>query len=270
MLSRTLALLAHSARRFRPLVLAFGAVLAGFQLLLALAAKAIQESDLFGRIATLMPDFVRQALGPAAISVMSFAGVISIGYFHMAVVAVLVGVAVAVATEAASEIESGFLDLVLAHPVTRLSLTLRTAALLAGCTVVLIGAMLAGTLVGAYWLARDDAGQIFTTACRLASNLAVLVFCWGAVAFALTSFARRRSTPALIAGLLAFSSYVVDYLAGVWRPASRVAWLSPFHYYTTASIIAGAAPPARDLLILACAAVAGIAVGALQLARRDL
>jgi ABC-2 type transport system permease protein len=264
------ALFFHSARRFRPVLLAFGAVLAGFQVLLALAAEAIQQSDSFRQISEMMPDFVRQALGPTAITVMSFAGVVAIGYFHLAVVSVLVGFAVAIGTEPVSELETGFLDLVLATPIGRLCVVGRTAALLFAGSAALILAMMAGTFAGVSWLAPGSVSHVMTTARSLAVNLWLVTLCWGGIALLATSFSKRRSVPAAATGILAFTSYVIDYLARVWAPARWVSWLSPFHYFNAADMIAGAKPPSRDLLVLCCASLAATVLAALRFSRRDL
>ena len=59
------SLLAHSCRRIRNLILSAGALMAGFQLLFCLAARAAQELNAYGSLSALVPDFLRQLMGPS-------------------------------------------------------------------------------------------------------------------------------------------------------------------------------------------------------------
>src|SRR5207247_10396567 len=84
------ALLAHSLRRVRTLVIVMGLLLAAFQVLLTLVAGSIQRSGSFAQVAALAPPFVRQLMGASFLGMRSFAGIICFGYFHPIVVASLV------------------------------------------------------------------------------------------------------------------------------------------------------------------------------------
>ena len=114
-----LTLLANSLKRVRFLVLTMGALLAGFQILLTLVAASIQRTRGFDDLSAIVPDFMRQLMGPSLVGLMSFAGIVSVGYFHLAVMGSLVGLMIALATEPASEIETGFMDLILSRPLAR-------------------------------------------------------------------------------------------------------------------------------------------------------
>jgi ABC-type transport system involved in multi-copper enzyme maturation permease subunit len=70
--------------------------------------------------------------------------------------------------------------------------------------------------------------------------------------------------------LVAVVTYMIDFLAIGWRPMRLIAWISPFHYYPALSIVAGDAPMAYDLSVLAGAATVFIALAYWQFQRRDL
>jgi hypothetical protein len=266
-----LALLRHSIRRTQTLVLAMGGLLTAFQLLFALAAGSLQEFDTFDRIMSLIPDFIRQLLGPSIITFLSFSGIVCLGYFHVAIVAALVGMAIAIATECAGEIEKGFLDLVLAHPLARHWVITRSILLLAGSVGLVVTAMVLGTRAGIYWLAAPEtARDTFRIVPTLAMNLAVLLLCWGAIALVLAAISRRRSVAGSIAGLSAMACYVIDVISQVWQPLRPVARFSPFHYYNSLNLITGTADANRDMMILACVAAAGFLIAYLLFSRRDL
>ncbi len=266
-----LALMFHSYRRVRVLVLGAGALLAGFQLLLCLAARGMSELNAFGQLSSLVPDFLRQLMGPALISLMSFGGIVAVGYFHIAVIGALVGLAVALATEVSAEIETRFIDLVLSRPLARHWLISRSLAVLAGATAYLLIAMFLGTCLGLYLLApKGDIVPTLRLIRLLIFNLGALILCWGGLTLAVSAASRRRSAAGSVAGLLALATYLYDYVAQVWKPASKISWLFPFHYYNALQLLTASEFPWREVRVLLSFAAAGIAVAYLLFSRRDL
>ncbi len=81
----TLALTAHSLRRFSPLLLLMTVVLFVFQVLAVIMASTFQELGTFERITALIPPFIRQFLGSSLLGVFTFPGIACVGYFHVAI-----------------------------------------------------------------------------------------------------------------------------------------------------------------------------------------
>ncbi len=266
-----LALLRHSLKRVRTLVVVMGVLLAAFQFLLILVARSIHRSNAFDQMGSLIPDFMRNLIGPSFVGLMSFGGIVCVGYFHIAVMGSLVGLTIALATEPASEIETQFMDLILSRPLARHWVITRSFALLLTCTGFVLAMMMVGTWSGLYFLGPRDAtwpsGALVSS---LAVNLGVLMLCWGGVALAIASRARRRSVAGAFAGVLALATYLLDYLARAWQPAESIAWLSPFRYYNALDLIVGRDIPAHHLWVLVSIAVGGLAVSYLLFARRDV
>ena len=270
-MKQALALWVHSLKRVRILVLIMSLLLAGFQVLLTLVAGSVHRSNAFGEMSKFIPDFMRQLMGPSFIALMSFSGIVCVGYFHIAVMGSLVGLTIALATEPASEIETGFMDLLLARPLARHWLISRSVALIVVCTVFTLLMMMIGTWLGLYCLAPTEAEWPSPRLIRsLVLNLGVLMLCWGGVALAISSVSRRRSVAGSTAGLLALSLYLLDYVARVWEPAESVRWLSPFMYYNPLETILGVETPARNLWVLAGVAFAGFVLAYFFFSRRDL
>jgi ABC-2 type transport system permease protein len=268
---RGIALVVHSLNRHRTLILTMAGILAAFQVLLCLAAETLERSNFFGPLISFIPDPMRQALGPTIVVLMSFTGIVGAGYLHIAIVAALLGMVISIGTEPAAEIENHFIDLVLAHPLARHWIVFRTILLLIVATLSVLLAMGVGSTVGIVWLAPRQAISPSLYAVRaLASNLALLMLCWGGISLAFASAARRRSVPAAFSGVLALSTYLVDYLARFWSPLQRVSWLCPFHYYNAVDLIGGAGLPMRDLWVLAAIAVAGFGTALFIFNHRDL
>src|SRR5206468_8172586 len=138
----------HSFRRTRSVVFAIAIVLAGFQFLLTQVAVFLIRNQAFALLTSLIPPYVRTMAGPAMVAFMSFGGVVSLGYFHPIVLASLLGLAIAVATEPAAEIETRFGDLLLARPVARHQVITRTVIVLAAVVALLLAVMTSATWGG--------------------------------------------------------------------------------------------------------------------------
>jgi len=264
-------LVRHSLARLRTAVAVTAASLALFQVLLAMAAAELQRQGTFEQLAALVPGFVRELFGTTLLSMMSFSGIMALGYYHVAVVAVLVGLVVAVATEPAGEVETGFADLVLAQPVSREAVITRSAVLLVVCPAIVIAAMSAGTFAG-LWLAGPAAGSSPPPRLvwRLAAGLWSVLACWGGVSLVIGAASRRRAVAAGIAGGAAAALMLVDYLSRVWKPIRGLARLSPFHYYNPLDLVIGKPLPPGDVGILLGTAAAAVAVAYVLYRRRDV
>jgi ABC-2 type transport system permease protein len=264
-------LVRHSLHRARTALGVMAAALALFQVLLAMAAAELQRQGTFEQLAGLVPPFVRELFGTALVSMMSFSGIMALGYYHVAIVAVLVGLVVAIATEPAAEVETGFADLVLAQPVAREAVMARSAILLAMCPAVVIAAMTAGTFAGLWW-AAPAAGSAppARLVWKLATGLWSVLVCWGGVSLVIGASSRRRAVAAGIAGGAAAGLMLVDYLSRVWKPIRGLARLSPFHYYNPLDLVMGKPLPIADVAILLGTAAAAVALSFVLYHRRDI
>jgi beta-exotoxin I transport system permease protein len=269
-MTRTTRVLArHSIRRMRAIVIGVGLVLAGFQFLLTQVATYLQRTQAFGLLTTLLPEFMRQLAGPSML--LSFTGVVSLGYFHPIVLTTFVGLAVAIATEAASEIELRFVDLTLARPARRTDLVTRTVLVLIVAGSVVLAMMAAGTWIGLTCCTPADAPRpAASTIAALAVSLAVVAWCWGGIALAAAMLAKRRATAAAVAGVAALATYLLDYLGRVWEPVRGLSRVSPFHYFEPMPLIAGDRLNAAHVGVLVAAGLAGIILSYWVVSRRDL
>jgi ABC-2 type transport system permease protein len=98
----------------------------------------------------------------------------------------------------------------------------------------------------------------------------MLTLSWGGVAMAIGAASSRRSVAGGSAGLLALTTFLLDYVARLWQPAEKIAWLSPFRYYNPFDLISGNPLPLRNLVVLGAIAAAGFAAAYILFARRDI
>jgi len=265
-----LLLLALSLKRARMLLMAMGFLLAAFQVLLVLIAGSIERSGEFEQLASLLPPFMRALLGPSLASVMSFSGIVCLGYFDLGIVIALLALTIALATVPASEVETGFADLILARPLRRHWIITRTIALVLISTLMMVALMMAGTWVGLAMLAPDDAQWPSPMMIgSLALNLGMLMLCWSSVALALAA-ACRRSVASATTGLLALAALLLDLTARLWPAAEAFAWLSPFRYFIPFDLVMGTALPVENILVLWAIAMSGFTVAYLLFSQRDI
>jgi hypothetical protein len=104
----------------------------------------------------------------------------------------------------------------------------------------------------------------------LAVNLWALLLSVGGFALAVGAASRRRSAAGGLVGVAALALFFVDYLARVWKPATSVAWLSPFHYYDAMAMVMGQPLPGAHLAVLLLSGIAGIVLAFVLFGRRDL
>jgi ABC-type transport system involved in multi-copper enzyme maturation permease subunit len=271
MIDRTLILVGHSLRRVRAMVVATGLLLAAFQFLLTRVAAYFLSRGAFGQLTSLLPDFVRNAAGPSALALMSYKGIVAFGYFHPVVIATLVGLMIAVATEPAAEVETRFVDLTLARPLTRASLIARSLVVLLVTAAVLLGLMLVGTALGLVFGAPAGAPRLpFALFFSLALSLGAVMICWAGVALAWAAGVRRRATAGAAVGGLALAAYLLDYLGRAWEPARSISVLSPFHYFDPNALVTGQAINTRNIVVLVLIGVIGSATSLAIFSRRDI
>jgi ABC-type transport system involved in multi-copper enzyme maturation permease subunit len=63
---------------------------------------------------------------------------------------------------------------------------------------------------------------------------------------------------------------LLDYVARLWQPAQKIAWLSPFRYYNPFELIMGNPLPLKNLVVLGAITAAGFAAAYVLFARRDI
>jgi hypothetical protein len=271
MTRRMFVLIGHSLRRVRAALMVLAILLASFQFLLTQVAGYLMRRNGFSQLSDFIPDFIRTAVGPEALAFMSFGGVVSLGYFHPIVMTTLVGLTIAIATETTGEIEMRFVDLTLARPLGRQVLVMRTVVVLVVAGALMLLAMIAGTWTGLSCCVPADAdppsrGLIV----RLAISLATMMTCWGGITLAIGMLSRRRAVAASVAGLLALSTYLLDYLGRAWEPAATISRLSPFHYFEPMVVITTQSLSAANTMLLIAVGVGGAIASYIAIGRRDI
>jgi putative exporter of polyketide antibiotics len=246
-------------------------LLGGFQLVIVGQASAIEQTQAFSRMMDLVPGFLQRGLGSKSLLFATFKGTVAFGYFHPVVAILTAIIAIYFTTEPAHEVESRLVDLTLARAVPRHVVITRSLVIALSAVLLATILMAGGTWMGLQLFASPEfEAPSLATSVRLLAHLAAVAACFGAFGLAIAAGATRWSTAFTTAALAAVLLYLVDFLAIGWPFMRSIAWLSPFHYYPALSIIAGDAPPLRNVAILSSAAAVFAAVAYWRFERRDL
>jgi len=263
-----LTLAVHSLRRRRALLSVTALLLIAFQFFMIIAARSLELSGRFREFGALLPAFVSELTNMMAAS---FAGFALFGYSHPLVQLFLVATAIGVASEPATEVETKFIDLLLARPQHRSVVINRTIVVLVVAGVGAMLSMLLATWAGLRWLAPPTARlpepRVIVS---LATNLTCLTLAWGGIALALASVSTRRTTVVAVSGLLAFAAFVLDYVGRFWDVVKPIARASPFHYFDPFALIGGRPLATSDVVTLLAIFIAGAVIANVAYARRDL
>ena len=262
------SLVAHSLRRRRGFLIAVTLGLAAFQFLIIFVARSLEQSGRFQLMQGLMPDFIAEWTHMGAAS---FHGFVLFGYSDPVVHIFLAAIAISVGIEPVTEIESRFVDLLMARPVARWALVARTTIVLVLVTWLSLVSMFVANEAGLWLLTpRTASGPPLTVVAGLAIGLGFLTLAWGCIALAIASASRRRATAGAVCGFVAFAMFILDYVGRFWDPAKTLSAISPFHYFDPFGMIGGVALQLSDVAALVTFSLVSIVVASVAYARRDL
>ena len=259
-----------SLKRVWPLLCTTGLFLAVLQVLRVLIAASVHNAGQFNEITALLPPFVRAMVGPSLASVMTFNGIVCGVYFDTGFIIALLAVAIAVATLPASEIETGFADLILARPMARHWLITRTIVLVLFSILLMLLMIMAGTWAGLALFAPPDVPwPPARLTGSLALNLGMFLLCWSGVAMAFGA-ACRRGVAGATTSLLTFAALLVEACQQFWVPLQWIGVLSPFRYFDQLRLVMGVPLPMENILVLWAMAMTGFTVAYLIISLRDI
>jgi len=258
-------LLRYGWRRHRiPLLPMIGVILA-FEFVMTRMAPAPEDVNWMSALLSAVPPNLLQIAGGDI--AFSTRGVLAIGYGHPFLLVLLSLWIVRVASGAiAGEIGRGTMDLLAVRPVWRWHLLAGGYLVLVAGVVALVAAAWTGTALG---LATRPIGETARPFAAVSLMLALLFAAWGAIGM-MVSVVRRDAGSAIAwtSGLIA-TSFVLDYLARLWKPMAAFRPFSLFAYYRPQALaISSISPP--DAIALAAVVVLSLVVAVALLRRRDL
>ena len=201
--------------------------------------------------------------------VFSLPGAIALGLIHPIAMILTSIFAIGFSSAAvAGERQRGYLEVVLARPISRRVLYTTLAAAAFSFVALSVTALLTGGLAGstvAGVIGELSLGQVPL----LWLNAFLLFGSFAAIGLA-ASVSFDRLPPALGVTIgIVVSMYALDVVGSLWPRAEFLQPYSLFHYLKARAILMGAAEP-RDLIILAAVTVSAIVWALVVFPRRDL
>lgn len=263
----TWRLFLRNLRHHGVLFAAVAAGLAGFEALLIRAAAAFEAGPGLRILLELVPPSMRSAV-EEQLPFVTFAGTVGFGFQHPFALAAAIAFIVTAATIPAAEAESGFLGLVLARPLARRRYLAATLALVVLAALVLPLAQLLGAAAALPFVEAPGKlpWQRYLPAALL---LAALLLAIGGLALLAASGAKRRGRPIAWVVGYTLAAFVVDALAGLWKPLHRLDRLTPFHYFNPVPAAVTPHIDPIDPIVLLAVFAAATALAFLRFARRD-
>ena len=214
--------------RLRGQILGWGIALALLSLLIAqFYGTMLDQQEQFEELIESYPEELMAFLGNSA-DLGTPSGYL--GYYNFSMMPVIVGIFVVLVGSGllASDEESGRLDLILAHPVSRTALLWGRFLAFVVTTLIILALSWLGLYLPTAWTPLD-VGWIELTLPYL-SLLGVLMFI-GTLALLLSMLLPSRRLAATAAGMALVGSYFVSSLARINTDLEPVAKLSPLYYY---------------------------------------
>jgi len=218
----------YTLRRFRGQILGWGIALALLgMLLISMYDSFAGEQEQLAELLAIYPPEISAFMGD--ISAMSTPeGWVSLEFFSympliLGIFGVLMGSGLLVSHE-----ESGTLDLIMAHPVSRSALFMGRLLAFVAATVAILVITWLGFIVSMTWSSMDIGwGRMWLPMLSLLAEL--LLF--GAMSLLLSMVLPSRRLAATTAGLLLVASFFITGLAKINEDLELLAKLSPLNYY---------------------------------------
>jgi ABC-type transport system involved in multi-copper enzyme maturation permease subunit len=264
-------LLIRAFRESWPTTLVLGLVLTAAEAILAftLPKYGAQLSEQFlqfdfarGLLKAMLGTEVGDRIGPPLFH--------SIAWVHPVVLALTWAHALVFCTRVpAGEVDRGTADVLLSLPVSRWEVFLSETFVWLISGVAILGAAMIGNFLGGLNLPveqRPPLARLFI----VLVNLFCLYVAVGGLAWLISSFVDRRGRALTALFLTLVALFLLNYLAEVWLPLQKIAFLSPLHYHRPIYVLRSGLWPLRDIGMLLAAAGAMWAMAGVVFARRDL
>jgi ABC-2 type transport system permease protein len=259
-------LFGHHWRRYRVPLVPMAVGLALFQFMFTRMAPAPNEVSWMTRMMAMVPPELL-AIAGSDMSGLTPGGFLGMGYGHPFILLMLSAWAVRVSSGAlAGEIGRGTMDLLAARPVPRWQHVAAAYLAVGGGVALLAAAAWSGTVVG---LQLRALGVSPLPILRIAVMAWLLFVTFGAIGLAIASTQREGGAAmGSLSGVIA-TSFVLEYLARIWKPMSAFRPFSLFTYYDPQRVVR-AGWNRVDIAVLAGVTVVALATAVLLFRRRDL
>lgn len=168
----------------------------------------------------------------------------------------------------AGEVDRGTFDMILAMPVSRMQVYLGETGLWLVCGLFLLAMAFLGNLAG-FTLYDGNATYNYPRAFRILGNLFGLYLAVGGFAFLASAWSNHKNRAMTFVFSLVIGAFFLNFVARLWSPAGKLAWLSLMEYYQPMEIARGHAPWGDTAVLVSLGLIAWVA-GAVIFRKKDI
>lgn len=215
-----------------------------------------------------VPAFLRKIMEERS-GGLRFESFVAIAYLHPVTLALMACWPMARASRSvAGDIERGSLGWQLAYPIGRGAFLAGRMAVV-GLGIVLLQLAFAGAFRASLaWYGLPNAGPVpYLWLAAMGSLLYGAMTAW---VFAISAGTTRLSVPATAGAAIVLAGFLLENVGDMVGWLRPFRFLSPYHYYRHAELLAGKPPEPRDVVVLGALLLAGVAIAAWRFTRRDL
>lgn len=240
-------------------------VIALFCLFVIILFPTFKES--FGEALKDTPESLQSLLGNAS-DYQNINGYLDIQVVNQMVFLTLIMSIIMGTALLSGEETSGSLQSLLAQPISRSRVYGSKLAAMSLLLLIACLGVFAGTYLGALFI--GEAGNIESGRLLLATLMTWLItLFFGVLAFAIGAVTGKKGIAGILAGFLAFATFMITTLAGTAEILKTINYLSPFKYFNTPSIMKTGIDT-NNILILVAGIIAMAVIGWFVFRKRDI
>ncbi len=240
-------------------------VIAIFCLFVIVLFPTFKES--FGEALKDTPESLRSLLGEAS-DYQNINGYLDIQVINQMIFLTLIMSIIMGTGLLSGEESSGTLQSLLAQPVSRTKVYLSKLAAMSLLLLLASFGIFAGTYIGA--LIIGEAGNLDASRLLLATFMTwIITLFFGVMAYAIGAVTGKKGMAGIVAGFLAFATFMITTLSGTAEVLRTVNYISPFKYFNTPSIMKTGLDT-NNLLILVVGIALMAVAGWIVFRKRDI
>lgn len=237
-----------------------------FTFILTRVAPEPGQIGFLAPLAAMIPKQILAMMG-GQLALASAHGVIAFGYVHPFLLTLFSAWTIRVTAAAlAGELGRGTMDLLAARPLPRAAHVLSAWLITVAGLAILALAAWTGSAIGVHLRPLHVTARDVATIPVMAW---FLFACWAGVCLLISAMLREAGPAISWMSSLIATSFVVVFLAQLWRPAEWLRPLSPFAYFRPQEI-ATLGMSTRDALTLGTVGISALALALFVFRRRDL
>ena len=241
-----------------------------FQFMILYLATTFDTAAILSAILDQLPPMIKAFLNDSFFSMLSYDGAAAFGLSHPIVTTLLVTNTINIPTHHISrELESGTLELLLAHPYRRSSLILSLWT--SGALIILFIVIMAltGSFVSIFMF-HELTAIVLVRLFEISLNLWLLMMLIFSYTMLIAVYGKTGFKAGNMSAAITFFFYLLSFLAQIWSAISFTNYFNIFNYYQPQKLMFGKGEFLRDILVLFFIIIILLGLSLRRFGKRDL